>query len=53
MEPLTLATVITTAIFAGLTLILNIFQSFKRATFTLSCSECCSLENEPEDKTKL
>ncbi len=53
MEPLTLATVITTAVFAGLTLILNIFQSFKEQHFTLSCSECCSLENEPEEKKEL
>ncbi len=50
MEPLTLATVITTA---GLTLILNIFQSFKERHFSSTCSDCRSLENEPEEKKEL
>ncbi len=50
-DPLTLATVITTAIFAGLGLIINIFQSIKMEHFSMTCSDCCSLDNKPCDKS--
>ncbi len=51
-DPLTLA-VITTAVIAGLGLILNIFQYIKLKQFSMSCSDCCSVDIDPCPETEL
>ncbi len=51
LDPITLATLITTAVISVLTLLINLFQSFKMEHFKLNCSDCCSLsvDGEPDD----
>ncbi len=54
MDPLTLGTLIITAIIGSLTLILNIYQSIRFDHFKLNCSDCCSIsmDNEPDECEK-
>jgi len=43
LDPLTLGTLIATTVLGGLTLLVNLWQSFKLNHFSLKCSDCCSL----------
>ncbi len=51
MDPVTLATVICTAVITTLTLIVNVWQSVKFNHFSLTCSDCCELETESSENT--
>ncbi len=58
MDPISIATIVITAVISTLTLILNIHQSIKWNHFSLTCSDCCTLEThedvaKPEVSTKL
>jgi hypothetical protein len=51
MDPLTLGTLITTAVLGGLTLIVNLWQSVKFNHFKLNCSDCCTLAVDKDSDT--
>ncbi len=51
-DPLTLATVITTAVIAGLGLLLNIYKSIVEHHFSIRCSDCCDVKIDPIDVDK-
>jgi hypothetical protein len=54
LDPLTLGTLIATSVLTGLTLIVNLFQSFKMDHFKLNCSSCCSIDvdNDHDEKNQ-
>ena len=50
VEPIALATLITTCVVSGLSLLVNLWQSIKEGHFKLNCSDCCTLEGDVANK---